>query len=256
MLKKTPDDARSRLKDAAFAYTEEQWAEIERSLRHLNPSQADLESAREKLERAARSYRLQGANAPTEKAQRKWLVRHWTRIAELSAELERLVIHVSVCPGPPGDLWNELIPLECLERDLMKLKVIARERLAEPRDDDGFPKASPRAWFQFRVLETWTLLGGKLKYSRHPRTHKITGPLVRYYAAATQPVIGGSPESLPDILKRHKVMRAAINKLRVSDLAMDAESFAQAMAGATMMGLGDWAAQDEVQDLLKEAFRR
>lgn len=262
MVEKTPVDARSRPKDVAFDYADEQWAEIEKSLHHLSPSQADLESARGKLVRAARSYRLQISNAPTEKARWKWLVRNWTRIAELSDELERLLRRVSVELGPPGDSWNDLIPWGDLECALMKLKVVARERLAEPRDDDGFPKASPRAWFQFEVLALWTDLGGEPKRARN-RRNKISGPLARYYAAAAQPVIGGSLESLPDILKRHKAMVAALDKWRVSLLVRSADSYASAMAiadGISKSDTGglskrDWANQEHVQTLLKEAFR-
>jgi hypothetical protein len=64
------------------------------------------------------------------------------------------------------------------------------------------------------VLEVWTDLGGKLKFSRHPNTKKIGGPLVRYYSAATKPVHGGSPESLRDAIKRYKAQKAVPKKQR------------------------------------------
>jgi hypothetical protein len=69
--------------------------------------------------------------------------------------------------------------------------------------------------FHFRVLEVWTDLGGKLQISRHPTTGKIKGPLARYFAAATQPVLGGSLESLPDILARQKKLMEAFHKYRI-----------------------------------------
>ena len=70
-----------------------------------------------------------------------------------------------------------------------------------------------------------------------------------------QPVLGGSLESLPDIVRRHKAMVPAFNKWRVSQLVMQADSFAEAMDDAAFLGLGDWANQEDVQRLLKEAFK-
>ena len=71
-------------------------------------------------------------------------------------------------------------------------------------------KNSPKAAYQSSVLDVWTDLGGQLKFSRHPNTGKIKGPLARYFSAVTQPVHGGSPESLPDIIERHVAGKAAL----------------------------------------------
>ena len=81
--------------------------------------------------------------------------------------------------------------------DVASLNAMAVARLAGPKIDDELPKATKRGWFQFHVLHVWTDLGGKLRISRNPMTGKIKGPLARYFAAATQPVCGGSLETLP-----------------------------------------------------------
>jgi hypothetical protein len=249
----------------AFEYADEKWAEIERSLRYLQPGEKDLGKARRRLGDAARSYRLQRLNAPGEKTRQRWFARDWARIFNLSEELMRLLHRRSKLEegppdpngGPPLDPWRDH------KKTLMNLNVDARGRMAAVGTIDGFPRARPRVWFQFRVLELWTHLGGKLQFSRRPNTHKISGPLARYFSAATQPVVGGSLESLPDIVKRHKAMALALSKRRVSQLMEHLDgsgrsgtppSFAEVMAAAAEMGGEDWAKQGDVQALLKEAL--
>jgi hypothetical protein len=242
----------------AFKYTEEEWAEIVRSLQHLQPSEEDLGKARRQLRDAARRYRREKANSPGKKTRQRWFRRDWARIAKLSEEaihLLRKYSDIESAPdpdgGPPADPWR------AHKEALMKLNVVARGRLAESRIDDGFPTAGPRACYQFYVLETWTRLGGKLQFSRHPQKHKITGPLARYFSAVTRPVLDGSLESLPDIVKRHKAMRLAFSKWYVSQIVANLDSpgsFAEAMSKADALGMGDWANQDYVQALLEEAF--
>jgi hypothetical protein len=255
MLQKTPERAAAA---ATFEYTEEEWAEIVRSLQHLQPSEEDLGKVRRRLGDAARRYGQQKANAPREKTRQRQFRRDWARLAKLSEEAIHLLHRYSERESPPdpdgGPPWD---PYADDKEALMKLKVRARGRLAQSRIDDGFPTAGPSVWYQFRVLERWTCLGGKLELSRHPRTHKISGPLARYFSAVTQRVLGGSVESLPDIVKRHKAMRLEYNKWRVSQLVANLEipgSFAEAMSDADAMGMGDWANQDDVQALLKEAL--
>jgi hypothetical protein len=202
-----------------FDYTDEQWAEIEKSLRYLQPNQADLEKACSRLQFAARQYRSHVMNILKDQAREKGFTRCWVRVAKLSkALIESLVLldkYELHAPDPDHpdrrhDYYKE-------HKDvLFKLQVIARMRLTQPTIDDGFPKAGPRVWFQFGVLKIWTDLGGKLQISRHPTTAKIKGPLVRYFSAAAQPVQGGSLESLPDVVARQKTLMAAIEKYRSS----------------------------------------
>ena len=126
----------------AFEYTDEQWAEIERSLHHLLPSQTDLEKARGRLGRAARSCRQEMANAPREKSRMASLERDWARIGRLSDELMRLLLRVGELePVPPNSNGG---PTPDFMRDkklaLMKLTVFARGRLDTYKIDYGFPQ--------------------------------------------------------------------------------------------------------------------
>jgi hypothetical protein len=249
---------RDAFRDAWSGYTDEQWAGIERALQHLQASQVNLKEARERLGVAAARCRREIASAPRRQTQKRLLARDWTRITKLSDELIRLLSHVEVLEPRPADPEGRR-PTEiwCDHKlALMKLNDLARSHFAAPKLDDGYgyPTASPRAWFQFTALELWTRLGGKLQFSRHARTNKIAGPLVRYFSAASLPVLGGSPESLPDILKRHKAMALAFNKARISQLAVDLSwrsdtppTFADAMTRTAALGMGEWANQNEVQ---------
>jgi hypothetical protein len=253
--RKSEQDVGAKQDALAFEYTEDDWAEIVRSLQHLHPSEEGLGKARRRLANAARRYCRQKENAPKEKTRQRRFRRDWAKIAKLSDEVMHLLHRYSEDEGPPNPDGGPCFDRFARDKEaLTKLKVAAQGRLADlPRlIDDGFPTAGPRTWYQFHVLETWTRFGGKLQFSRHPQKHKITGPLARYFSAVTQPVLGGSLESLPDIVKRHKALRLVYNKWRVAHLR--AKNFAEAISEAAEMGLGDWANQDDVQALLKEAF--
>lgn len=69
-----------------------------------------------------------------------------------------------------------------------------------------FPKA--RAHYYYYVIEIWESLGGKVQRSTTSSTsadpRRPSGPLVRFFEAATAPVCGGSPESLKDIILGYK----------------------------------------------------
>jgi hypothetical protein len=258
--RRSKQDVGAKQDALAFEYTEEEWAEIVRSLQHLQLSEGDLRNVRRRLGSAASWYRQQKANAPREKAQERWLRRAWAKIAKRSDEMMRFLDRYSELLTPPSPSGGPVFDHFAHEREILtKVKVDARDardvrgRFAKSRlIDDGYPTAGPRTWYQFHVLETWTRLGGKLQFSRHPQKHKITGPLARYFSAVTQPVLGGSLESLPDIVKRHKAVRLVYFKWVVSRLM--AKSFAEAMSEAAEIGLDEWANQDDVQALLKEAF--
>ena len=266
MLKKTPQQRSAAYKKSStaadernsdfleFEYTDEQWAQIERSLFHLKPEEMDLKKARTKLTRAGRDCRK--ANTSSQKDERRLLTRCWTRVAKLSVDLMNLLDRIDDLEHAPPDPNG--VPMDPWLKHKIALKglnAVAQTQLAAPKDDgDGFPTAGPRIWFQFYVLEFWTILGGKLQFSRHARTGKITGPLARYFSAATQPALGGSLENLPDIVKRHKRMRLALNNWRISQLANHTDSYEEAMTFATSMHM-DWVKQGDVQALLKEALR-
>jgi hypothetical protein len=223
-----------------FAYTDKQWADIEQSLRYLQPNQAAVETARRQaLERrvatygwpplttqdlrtvlcnAASRYLFGGVNGPALASKNKEIAKRWTRTLTLSDDLRGSLTTVATLEehppnpdgGPPHDFYQDH------KLALEKLSKLARRRSAEAIND-GFPKVRSRAWFHFRVLEVWTDLGGKLQISRHPTTGKIKGPLARYFVAATQPVHGGSLESLPDILARQKTLMQALHEYRIEE---------------------------------------
>src|SRR5262245_13022917 len=64
-----------------FDYTDGEWADIERSLLHLQPDQAALEKARNELVQAARInlYELLD-EARGRKRIEKWIAKEWARI--------------------------------------------------------------------------------------------------------------------------------------------------------------------------------
>jgi hypothetical protein len=194
-----------------FDYTDEQWADIERSLLHLQPDQAALERARNELVQAARinlSERLDEALG--RKRLEECVAKEWARIEKSSDDLLGSLTRVARFEGhdsPPGSE-----PYKDDEIALARLNAMAKARLARPKIDDGFPKATRRQWFQFHVLHVWTDLGGELQFSRHPTTRKVKGPLARYFVAATQPVCGGSLESLRDILDWQESMLPAVKQ--------------------------------------------
>jgi hypothetical protein len=197
-----------------FDYTDEQWADIERSLLHLQPDQAALEKARNELVQAARLHNWELIDdAFGRRNLEKCIAKEWVRIKKLSDDLLGALRRVGTFEGldrPGRQPAVESYKDEQLA--VARLNAMAVARLAGPKIDDGFPKATKRQWFHFHVLHVWTELGGKLRFSRHPTTQQIKGPLARYFAAATQPVCGGSLESLPDILKRQESLLPAVKQ--------------------------------------------
>jgi hypothetical protein len=198
-----------------FDYTDEQWADIERSLLHLQPSQAALENARNELVQAARIHLSELLDeALGRRNLEQWVAKEWARIAKLSDDLLGSLTRVAAFEelgNPHPGRQPAVEPYKDEQLAVARLKAMAVARLAGP-NDDGFPKATRRRWFQFHVLHVWTELGGELRFSRHPTTGEIKGPLARYFTAATQPVCGGSLESLRDILKRQQSMLAAVKQ--------------------------------------------
>ena len=230
-----------------------------------------MEESRRQLTLAATRYRKALTSEPIFRNRKKRRADDWTKVAKLSDELIHLLSRLERPPPPHPDgsprkpIWHEELS------GLKKLNAAAR-RFAEPsaKKTDELPKATPSVWFQFNVLENWTLLGGKLKLSRNHK-NKVSGPLARYFSAAAHPVLGGSLESLPDILERHKDMRLANNKERISRIvnsldpplehersrqSLEAVGLAEAMAIIAKMEwrLERWARQDDVRALLKEAI--
>src|SRR5262245_41168418 len=198
-----------------FDYTDEQWADIERSLLPLQPDQAALENARNELVQAARIYLAERLDeALGRRRVEKLVAKEWARIEKSSDDLSRSLTRIARFEGhdsPPGR-EQAVEPYKDEQLVLAGLSAMAKAQLATPKIDDGLPKATGRRWFQFHVLHVWTDLSGKLQFSRHPTKGEIKGPLAKYFAAATRPVCRGSLESLPDILERQESMLAAVKQ--------------------------------------------
>jgi hypothetical protein len=211
--------ARPAVELRLFDYTDEQWADIERSLLHLQPDQAALEKARNELVQAARIHNWELVDdALGRRNVEKWIAKEWARIKKLSDDLLGSLTRVATFEGlgnPPPGRQPTVEPYKDEQLAVARLNAMAVAWLARPTIDDGLPKATRRGWFYFHVLHIWTELGGELRFSRHPTRGEIKGPLARYFAAATQPVCGGSLESLRDILKRQESMLAAVKQWAV-----------------------------------------
>jgi hypothetical protein len=205
-----------------FDYTDEQWAHIERSLLHLRPDQAALEKTRNELVQAARiHYSELVDDALGRRNLEKWIAKEWARIEKLSDDLHGSLRKVARFEG----FKQRAVELYKDEQlDVASLNAMAVARLAGLKIDDELPKATRRGWFHFHVLHVWTELGGELRFSRHPTTGVIKGPLARYFAAATQPVCRGSLESLPDILERQEPMLAAVKQWAAKMQALNGDS--------------------------------
>jgi hypothetical protein len=184
----------------------------------LVAGQQAIEKALLQLRRSARDFLFDMVENFRQKQRRNLELKHWTKIGKLAdaltLELDWLAHNTVNAPDPDDETHK---PYDEQLQALMKIRVMARGRMVNSggRIDDGYPKTTPKAKYHSEVLDVWTELGGKLKFSRHPRTGKIKGPLARYFAAITQPVHGGSPESLPDIINRHLADKAALDKWRL-----------------------------------------
>lgn len=211
-----------------FDYSPEEWAKIAKSIESFEGKQEAIDEARVLLRNSARSYFLDVLNGPGHAREQKLRLQHWSKADRLSEALFSELNWVSrdeLGNGPPNPDGAERKPYDAEMLALMKIRVMARSRVVHLSEkiDDGYPKATPKAHYQFYVLEMWTRLGGKLRFSRHPSSGKIKGPLVRYFSAVTEPVYGGKPESLPDIMKRHEARKAALEKWRLEMALAEAQ---------------------------------
>ena len=102
------------------------------------------------------------------------------------------------------------------ERDMLKGTRIARFDLDVQR--------TPRLRYQFAVLGIWVNIGGKLTTTwenlakgSDATTGAVTGPLVRYFCAVTEPVMKKdmpTPHGIRDIVKRYKDYLATLDNAR------------------------------------------
>ncbi|HEV2550808.1 MAG TPA: hypothetical protein VGU20_26080 [Stellaceae bacterium] len=211
-----------------FNYTAGQWAAIDRAIQSLQPDRAAIEETHHVLLQAARRFYLETLNGPGRRQQTKWELQHWTKVRDLSAALMKeffWLAHDGKDDGPPDPPGHKREPYKDQLLALMTISVMATSGVNRlgGKIDDGYPMASPKAHYQSDVLSAWTKLGGKLKISRHPLTGKTKGPLSRYFSAVTEPVYGGSPESLHAIVKRHGARETALAEWRLQMIIANGE---------------------------------
>jgi len=202
-----------------FDYSSDQWTKIEKEIVRLDPAYEVREEPRATLCTAASTYFRELANKqriPEIQHERKQKIRRWQRAERLT---EALISEFRFFEWeergnlPPGykAYDEELIAL-------LKVKLTVHGILdhLNRKLDPAFPRCTPKDAFRFSVLQTWTKLGGKLRFSRHPISGSMTGPLVRFFSAVTEPVYSGSPESLPAILRRYEAYETARTKWRAA----------------------------------------
>ena len=206
---------------STFDYTAEQWAQIAKSIQHFETTHEAIEVARLGLQRAAQRFSERLLDGPGFKQKNALVLKHWITIGKLAdALMSEFTWLDGNEPRPPDPSGNVYKPYAELFLALKKISRIPKMRAESDNLIDSYPKTTAKAAYHSDVLDVWTDFGGKLKISRHPNTGKIKGPLARYFSAVTQPVHGGSPESLPDIIERHLARKAALEKWRL-DMGLD-----------------------------------
>ena len=193
-------------------YSESQWAEIDASVQYAHSIQAVakarlLKNDREFYRRVARDY----LSAPSQAA-RTALQSDWQKVAALSKKLHQKVLNCieqTVPYNGDGD-DNQLRELRIAVARSSLFHIGLLEKIAKIMTRDSNGNGNPRLIYQSKILEGWVVrLGGNLGISRHSRTQKVQGPLWRYFFAVAHPVMGAStpsPESLPDIVARQKLV--------------------------------------------------
>jgi integrase len=210
----------------SFHYTEAEWAEIEASI---------PVASKKPLSKTIRGYLLRVANdyrfdlvGPTEAQRKRALFKKWKQIA---ARCEKLRREFSISSEQILALlrgWDSTqfsADDKCFHHfldvvdDFLKYATSETKEYAPLTSDVLLNEASPRVRFQSCVLLIWVAdLGGQLRLSRHPKSGTIQGPLVKYFFAVTLPVMGvntPSPESLPDIIDRQKLVHKEIEAILV-----------------------------------------
>src|SRR5262249_55395939 len=143
-----------------FDYTDEQWADIERSLLRLQPDQAALGRARNELVQAARLHNWELVDdALGRRRLEKLVAKEWARIEKQSDDLLGSLRKVARFEGldSPSGRQPAVETYKDDQLALARLNTMAA-RLARPKIDDGFPEATRRQWFHFHVLHVWTEL--------------------------------------------------------------------------------------------------
>jgi hypothetical protein len=217
--------------DRVFRYRPEQWLAIEKAIEPLRPSDEDLVDIRWRLCRAGASYLSNVRMQPEEQKRRRQMLQSWRRVETYS---RRIMSELQWLHGVDDSFARAEEFYKNQPDALSNIMVTAKGRAVHLADkiNDGFPKITLKQMYQSVVLGEWAALGGKLKFSRHPVKGKIKGPLAKYFSAVTEPVYGGSPESLPDIIRRHVELQSEITRWSIcmSSIGFDTPAVRRALS--------------------------
>jgi hypothetical protein len=187
-----------------FEYSQAEWSNIEAAIRAIRPDDwGPLPNmVREHLVNYARIYQIEVRKSFVKDNQ------DWQKIAWLS---ERLYEALRAISGQVVEyLKIRLYPEKAKHFRQWPEVLLEINDLAENMISPILGKADrhpARMRYQSLVLDFWVFLGGKLQSTRHPKTGRPGGPLIRFFQAVTTPVMGASAyslESLPEIIRRRK----------------------------------------------------
>lgn len=181
-----------------FDYSDQEWAEIELSAQPARTGPL-TEDVRQCMRQAGVVYLiLHSIGREFLKQQELTFVANREKICGLSAEL-----------------YEQLGEANARSTDDMKYRWLLKS-LAKLRDDASIlsarsPQLSPREDYYHKIFGVWVdKLGGRLGVSRDEDTHKLGGPLVRFFQAVTRPVLATEApalESISRIVDREKERR-------------------------------------------------
>ena len=183
----------------SFDYSDEEWTEIEQSAR-LTCNKQLTDEVRQRLRQAGALYlTLSRAGNKFLKQQQLASISSWQSIRRLAGELHEQLDKANV-PRVDGSKYGTLL-----------------KSLAKLTNDSSISSAkslqSPRENYYSDVLGVWLdELGGRLGLSRGSNTHKLGGPLVRFFRAVTCPVLktdAPALETISDIVGRERDRRTA-----------------------------------------------
>lgn len=196
----------SALKDhQQFDYSEEQWTAIAREVAFVRSAPLTRSERLSVFVHAGRMYLSSVKIRQSFQARLQEKTESWTAVRNLAGELQ-----IALGRAMATNVYNEkyIVRMPTL---LRKLRNDA-ELFGEP-----WILRSPKEEFYQNVLSMWVdHCGGQLKKSRDKTTQKPKGPLLRFFVAVTQPVMGvdaPKPETIFDIVDREKLRRKAAESL-------------------------------------------
>jgi hypothetical protein len=186
-----------------YDYSDKEWVEIALSVQPARTGPL-TEDVRQHLRRASNVYlTLHSAGREFLRQQELTSVANWENIRGLAAELYELL-------GEPNVRSTDDRKYRRLQKSMAKLRDEASIFSSKS------PLLPPREGYYREILGVWVdKLGGKLGVSRDTVTHKLGGPLVRFFQAVTCPVLATDApalESISHIVSREKKRRRECRK--------------------------------------------